>query len=83
MIRPWSGGEGACIRDRGRHSPLFFGEAVAFDNKAFDIEAHRGGRALFPENTLQSFANALTMGVDTLELDIGVTLDGAIKAGVA
>ena len=26
---------------------------------AFDIEAHRGGRALFPENTLPSFANAL------------------------
>ena len=45
---------------------------------AFDIEAHRGGRALFPENTLASFANALTMGVDTLELDIGVTRDGAI-----
>jgi glycerophosphoryl diester phosphodiesterase len=45
---------------------------------AFDIEAHRGGRALFPENTLQSFANALSMGVNTLELDIGVTQDGAI-----
>ena len=45
---------------------------------AFDIEAHRGGRALFPENTLPSFAGALTMGVDTLELDIGVTQDGAI-----
>jgi len=49
------------------------GEAMAFD-----IEAHRGGRALFPENTLVSFANALSMGVDTLELDIGVTSDGAI-----
>lgn len=45
---------------------------------AFDIEAHRGGRALFPENTLQSFANALSMGVDTLELDMGVTKDGFI-----
>ena len=45
---------------------------------ALDIEAHRGGRALFPENTLQSFANALSMGVNTLELDIGVTQDGAI-----
>jgi glycerophosphoryl diester phosphodiesterase len=44
----------------------------------FDIEAHRGGRALFPENTLVSFANALSMGVTTLELDIGVTRDGAI-----
>jgi len=48
------------------------------DAMAFDIEAHRGGRALFPENTLPSFANALSMGVDTLELDLGVTLDGAI-----
>jgi glycerophosphoryl diester phosphodiesterase len=45
---------------------------------AFDIEAHRGGRALLPENTLPAFANALSMGVDTLELDVGVTKDGAI-----
>ena len=45
---------------------------------AFDIEAHRGGRALMPENTLPAFANALSMGVDTLELDINVTRDGAI-----
>jgi len=45
---------------------------------AFDIEAHRGGRALFPENTLPSFANALSMGVDTLELDVGVTRDGVL-----
>ena len=45
---------------------------------AFDIEAHRGGRALRPENTLASFANALSMGVDTLELDIGVTADGVL-----
>ena len=45
---------------------------------AFDLEAHRGGRALRPENTLPSFANALSMGVDTLELDMGVTSDEAI-----
>jgi glycerophosphoryl diester phosphodiesterase len=45
---------------------------------AFDIEAHRGGRALFPENTLVSFANALAMGVDTLELDVGVTRDSVL-----
>ena len=57
---------------------LMNGEAMAFDIMAFDIEAHRGGRALFPENTLPSFANALSMGVNTLELDIGVTQDGAV-----
>ncbi len=54
------------------------GEALSGEALAFDIEAHRGGRALLPENTLVSFANALSMGVDTLELDIGVTRDGAI-----
>ena len=47
-------------------------------NTAFDLEAHRGGRGLLPENTLPAFANALSMGVDTLELDIGVTADGAL-----
>jgi glycerophosphoryl diester phosphodiesterase len=51
---------------------------ISGQTMAFDIEAHRGGRALFPENTLPAFANALSMGVDTLELDIGVTSDGMI-----
>ena len=46
--------------------------------QAFDLEAHRGGRALWPENTLPAFANALSLGVDTLELDLAVTKDGAI-----
>ena len=44
----------------------------------FDIEAHRGGRALRPENTLPAFANALSMGVDTLELDMAITKDGVV-----
>jgi glycerophosphoryl diester phosphodiesterase len=57
---------------------LIGGKLMGGEALAFDIEAHRGGRALFPENTLAAFANALSMGVDTLELDIGVTRDGAI-----
>ncbi|MEO8526271.1 MAG: glycerophosphodiester phosphodiesterase family protein, partial [Caldimonas sp.] len=36
----------------------------------FDLQAHRGGRGLRPENTLASFGNAMKMGVTTLELDI-------------
>src|ERR1700727_3336793 len=56
------------------------GQAIFMNRTAmaFDIEAHRCGRALFPENTLPSFANALSMEVNTLELDIGVTRDGAV-----
>src|ERR1700736_504264 len=55
-----------------------FGLLLSGGVMAFHIKAHRGGPALFPENTLPSFANALSMGVDTLELDIGVTRDEAI-----
>nr|AWM02925.1 glycerophosphodiester phosphodiesterase [Bradyrhizobium amphicarpaeae] len=58
-------------------SVLIAGEAMGSD-VAFDLEAHRGGRALLPENSLPAFANALTMGVDTLELDVGVTADGEV-----
>lgn len=56
---------------------LIAGRAMGSD-VAFDLEAHRGGRALLPENTLPAFANALSMGVDTLELDVGVTADGEV-----
>jgi len=43
---------------------------------ALDLQAHRGGRGLRPENTLASFENALAIGVTTLELDIAITADG-------
>jgi glycerophosphoryl diester phosphodiesterase len=45
---------------------------------ALDIQAHRGGRGLTPENTLPAFANALSIGVTTLELDCGITADGVV-----
>jgi len=45
---------------------------------AFDLEGHRGARGLAPENTLPGFATALSIGVTTLELDVGVTRDGAV-----
>jgi glycerophosphoryl diester phosphodiesterase len=42
---------------------------------AFDLQAHRGGAGLRPENTLNSFGNAMRMGVTTLELDVQITED--------
>ena len=44
--------------------------------QAFDLQAHRGGRGLYPENTLAAFESAARLGVNTLELDIGITADG-------
>lgn len=42
----------------------------------FDLQAHRGGAGLAPENTLTAFANALDLGVSTLECDVHITADG-------
>ncbi len=42
----------------------------------FDVEAHRGGRGLRPENTLPSFESGMDQGAITLETDTGVTTDG-------
>lgn len=42
----------------------------------FDLQAHRGGLGLVSENTLAAFANALELGVSTLELDVQITADG-------
>ncbi len=45
---------------------------------SLDIQAHRGGRDLLPENTLSAFRNAAALGVTTLELDTAMTADGII-----
>ncbi|MDM0028535.1 glycerophosphodiester phosphodiesterase [Variovorax saccharolyticus] len=46
--------------------------------RAIDLQAHRGGRALAPENTLSAFSNAIEIGVTTLELDIGLSADDVV-----
>jgi glycerophosphoryl diester phosphodiesterase len=43
-----------------------------------EIIGHRGARGLRPENTLPGFAHALEIGVDAVELDVGLTADGAV-----
>ena len=49
-----------------------------FPFPSFDIEAHRGGRGLMPENTIPAMLNALELGVNTLEMDIHITKDGEV-----
>jgi len=45
---------------------------------AFDSQGHRGARGLAPENTLEAFALALSIGVTTLELDLAMTKDDVL-----
>lgn len=40
-----------------------------------DVQAHRGGRALMPENTIPAMINAVNLGTRTLELDCVISSD--------
>ncbi|KAG5728533.1 hypothetical protein E4T56_gene19642 [Termitomyces sp. T112] len=44
----------------------------------FDLQGHRGGRGETIENSLHSFSWGLIDGVNTLELDNGITKDGVV-----
>lgn len=44
----------------------------------FDLEAHRGGRDVRPENTLYSYAYAIEIGATSIECDMQLTKDGQI-----
>ena len=44
------------------------------------VIAHRGGLDHAPENTLEAFSHARTIGVDILEYDVFITADGELVA---
>ncbi len=52
------------------------GQAEGIWTPGLDLQAHRAGRGLRPENTLAAVRHALETGVTTLELDLGLTADG-------
>lgn len=46
------------------------------EEKKVQIIGHRGYSSVFPENTLASFAGAIDIGVDYVELDVQMSKDG-------
>ena len=48
------------------------------NNYAFDLQGHRGARGLAPENSLPAFEKALSLGVNTLELDVVISKDNQV-----
>ncbi|RDC57711.1 glycerophosphodiester phosphodiesterase [Pedobacter chinensis] len=60
---------------------LFTSAAIAQQSKfpAFSAEAHRGGRGLYPENTISAMLNTMKIdGITTLEMDTHITKDGKV-----
>lgn len=50
-----------------------------YDMKDYvDVQAHRGGAGLKPENSIEAMKNALDLGVNTLEFDLHVSKDGQV-----
>jgi len=45
---------------------------------SFDLQGHRGGRGLMPENTVPAFLKALDYQVTTLELDVVISKDSHV-----
>ena len=43
-----------------------------------DVQAHRGGAGLYPENTKSAMKNALDLDVNTLEFDLQLSQDGQV-----
>ena len=63
------------------HVKSRFGKEWKYDVKLadhIDVQAHRGGAGLWPENTLTSMTNATLLGVNTLELDLQISKDGQV-----
>lgn len=40
-----------------------------------DVQAHRGGMGLYPEESLEAMLNAVNLGVNTLEMDLCISGD--------
>ncbi|MBQ5482254.1 MAG: glycerophosphodiester phosphodiesterase [Bacteroidales bacterium] len=52
---------------------------AACDKKPeIDVQAHRGGAGLYPENTKSAMKNALDLDVNTLEFDLQLSEDGQV-----
>lgn len=54
------------------------GAAHARGRSRIIVEAHRGGAALAPENTLAAYRNAIRLGADYVEIDVRRTRDGKL-----
>ncbi|MGZ5241412.1 MAG: glycerophosphodiester phosphodiesterase family protein, partial [Caldimonas sp.] len=51
---------------------------ILLDPQARPVVGHRGNRARAPENTLESFREAVALGADAVEFDLRVSRDGAL-----
>ncbi len=54
------------------------GSILATGQQKLDVQGHRGGRGLMPENSIPAMLHAVELGVRTLELDCTISADGKV-----
>ena len=57
---------------------LIIGNVNAGAKRSALIYGHRGARGLVPENTIPAYAIALRIGVNYVDMDVGMTKDGVV-----
>ncbi|MEN0052047.1 MAG: glycerophosphodiester phosphodiesterase family protein [Mucilaginibacter sp.] len=55
-----------------------FSVGIALGQQKLDVQGHRGGMGLMPENTIASMINGVKVGAKTLELDVVISKDGKV-----
>ncbi len=65
----------SCVANQTAHDVRKF---IVKENEKPWVIAHRGGRDLFPENTMVAFDGSNDLGVDALEMDVCLTKDGQL-----
>lgn len=58
--------------------PYSFFKYEISGNDRFTVIAHRGASAYYPENTIESFAGAIKLGAEMIELDVQLSRDGEV-----
>ena len=53
-------------------------QSDTLEKYTFDLQGHRGARGLAPENSIPAFKKALSLGVNTLELDVVISKDDQV-----
>ena len=48
------------------------------NHNGIELYGHRGARGLYPEQTMPAYAAALSIGVDYVDMDLGITRDGVL-----
>lgn len=55
-----------------------FGLSTAIAQQKIDVQGHRGGRGIMPENSIAAMLHAVDLGVNTLELDCVISEDNQV-----